>query len=139
MESDRLSELLRSLPRAKASETFTTRVIGVARSRSRTRPRAFLLRAVTAMLAIAVIGGVAGAQLVRHRAEEARLAAARTEQQRLERELESLKDLTTSSEPVLYVGSSADTDYFIDLRALQEASAVTDQPAVRTANYQPGL
>jgi hypothetical protein len=136
MNPEPLDQLFRSLPREKASELFTERVM--ARVRARTAeaaaPRRRLALAFAA-LALVITTGLVGAAGWRRAqlAEQTDLAAARAEQQRLEIELQQLKEMTAELQPVFYVGSTPRYDYYIDLRTLQEGSAVA-----HPASYQPG-
>ncbi|MGH9456493.1 MAG: hypothetical protein ACRD2J_02520 [Thermoanaerobaculia bacterium] len=101
-----------------------------------------MLRFAALAFAVAIVASVAGVVALdarRERVAEARLAAIRAEQQRLERELELLEDVATPANRVVYVGSTSDADYFVDLRALEERSAFAAEPAVERASFQPGL
>ena len=135
MNPETLDPLFRSLPREKASELFTQSVMARVRERSADvrAPRRGLAFALAALFVVTT--GLVGAAGWRRaeKAEQTRLAAARAEQRRLETELQQIKEMTAGLQPVFYVGSTTEYDYYIDLRTLQDGAAVA-QPA----SYQPG-
>jgi histidinol-phosphate/aromatic aminotransferase/cobyric acid decarboxylase-like protein len=91
--------------------------------------------AVFGTAAIAIAIGVFGWRAESR--DEQRLATVRAEQERLQQELHEIKSIAANAEPVVYVGSTDHYDYFIDLRQLQESSAVAQPAAYRPP--QPGL
>jgi hypothetical protein len=72
------------------------------------------------------------------RSEEARLAAARAEQHRIEQELHQIKEITAGLQPAVYVGSNQEYDYYIDLRTLEEGATLA-QPASYREPSRPGI
>ena len=108
-----LSQLLRSLPRAKASDGFTRTVMG--RIRPEESPVWWRVSLVPAAIAL-VVAMLAGHQVLESREERLRLQMLKAEQQRLRMELDELKSMTPS-EPMFYVGSNGMTDYVVDLRS----------------------
>ncbi|HVR44720.1 MAG TPA: hypothetical protein VMS56_14900 [Thermoanaerobaculia bacterium] len=126
------------MPRETASEAFTAKVL--ARVTGHDRPARIpsfrLAQAIAgAALILAVSGGIARWWLT-DRAEELRLAALRTEQATIERELDEIRRLT-ELEPVVYVGSTSDYDYYIDLRDPGSESAATAHAV--PASFRPGI
>jgi len=112
MDSE-LSQLLRSLPRAKASDAFTGEVM-----RRITPPDSFRwwrYSLVPAAVALTV-AMLAGQHVLETRQERQQMQILKVEQQKLSLELEALRSIAPM-EPVLYVGSNGTTDYIVDLRA----------------------
>ena len=133
MNPETLDQQFRSLPREKASELFTERVMArVRETRSAAPARGGYALAFASLLVVAL--GLAGAAGWRQweKEEAARLAAARAEQTRLEQELNQIKEMTAGLQPVVYVGSTQDYDVYVDLRALEPEPA-----SVAPASYRP--
>lgn len=137
MIPESLDPLFHSLPRERASELFTERVMARVRTHAAPAPR--LRRSVLAIASV-FLAAIALASVASFRRAERQDAveAARAEQMRIERELEQIKEMTAGLQPVVYVGSTGDYDYYIDLRALQEESAVV-QPASYREAPRPGI
>ncbi|HEY0593181.1 MAG TPA: hypothetical protein VGF40_15525 [Thermoanaerobaculia bacterium] len=96
-------------------------------------PRRHLAALATATVLAVAIGAAALAGWHRaERIEAARLAAARAEQLRLERELATIKELTAGLQPVVYVGSTPEYDVYIDLDVLRKEPA-----GAANASYRP--
>lgn len=111
MDSE-LKQLLRSLPRAKASDDFTRGVLsGVGR---RASVPWFRYALVPATIALAMFM-VAGQQFLSERAESQRMLILRAEQQRLALELEELKSEAPEVDGLIYLGSSGSTHFAVDL------------------------
>jgi hypothetical protein len=134
MEDHRIGELLRELPRERARNGFTARVLQrldaeeAGRPVLRWRPAAAFAAAVLA--AVAIPAGLLmdrAADRERSRAAEARqiLEEIRAEHGRLERELEDLSEET----PVIYLGGDENVDFVLDLRRVPEAGT---RPAAYT-------
>jgi hypothetical protein len=116
MNDEELQGLLRSLPRERASEGFTGRVM----SRLGSAKRPFYLQprfAVAASLGLVVTAWLgAGRWQDAHQKEQRRqrIEAIRTEVEQLERDIRLLRNLA----PVLYLGGDEEVDFVIDLRQL---------------------
>ena len=120
MEDHGLNEMLRELPRERAREGFTTRVL----ARLDDRPEPVVWRHPRLVFATAVLVAVmASAGVLQYRAdqrqEEARrmLRELRSEHESLKQEFESL-----SAPPVVYVGGNEQVDLVVDLSRVQGAS-----------------
>ena len=113
-------EILRELPRERAREGFTARVLGRLDARPEPmvwrRPR--LVFATAALVAVMASAGVLQYR-EGQRQEEARriLRELRSEHESLKHELESL-----SAPPVVYVGGNEQVDLVVDLSRVQGAS-----------------
>ncbi|MCP4661189.1 MAG: hypothetical protein GY856_37780 [bacterium] len=158
MDENRISQVLRSLPREEASPYFTAGVLRRLREPRRREARARWLLAVATILILAVaFGAREGWHRYEHRQAVARLAALRAEHQALETELESLRALAAQAHPVVYLGSTRNVDLVLDLsqlsseqrrRLMQSDLVDSGQPPIgpppgeptkpRRANYQPG-
>jgi hypothetical protein len=125
MEDQHLGRLLRELPREKARQGFTTRVL--ARLDAAPAPRVWWRqRLATALIAtLALSASTAGLVHYEHREAQraARVARAqqllrelRAEHGQIKRELESLP-----APPVMYLGGNEDMDLVVDLRQVREA------------------
>lgn len=136
MDPENVERLLRSLPRERASDFFTPRTIAQVRAGGGRRTDGWR-RVAAAGCAIVVVAGVIGLLGRREARERERLTAVRAEQQSLERELHDIKQIAAETDPVVYLGSTDHYDYFIDLRQLEETSAVAQPAAYRPS--QPGL
>ena len=137
MNPENVERFLRSLPKERASDFFTPRVMARVRSASERR-RGGWRRAAVAACATFAVAGMIGLSGWREAArEQERLSVVRAEQERLAQELHEIKRIAASTDPVVYVGSSDHYDYFIDLHQLQESSAVAQPAAYRPS--QPGI
>ena len=138
MNPETLDQLFRSLPREKASEFFTERVMARVREKGAAAPaRRPYAMAFASLFLLLGLAGAAGWRQWETR-EAARLAAARAEQLRLERELDQIKEMTAGLQPVVYVGSTQDYDVYIDVRALEPEPATVVPASYRTAS-RPGV
>ena len=119
LTDEKLSALLRKLPRTDASPEFTARVLdGLDRPAS--ARRVLRMRWGLAAAAALVLGTWLVTGVLRER-EERRAAEARVQQMReeylaLEAELDRLRALTNGAEPVLELGGTEDVDFVFDLR-----------------------
>ena len=136
MAQESIEQLLRSLPKNEASDFFTPRVMAHVRAKGNASalPRFRRAGALAALATVAALAGWMGVER-NQRAEEVRMLA---EQQHISRELEEIKRLTAELEPVVYVGSTQNYDYFIDLHNIQDEHARV-QPAAYRPELQPGL
>lgn len=130
---------LRSLPKEKASELFTVRVMARVREldrRSRPPLRAAVLMSGGGLILLALALGVMidarqGASIsppVTTVASDAEPLSAR----------ESIESDATHLEPVIYVGSTDHYDFYLDLRPI-EGTAAGVRPASYRGDLQPGL
>lgn len=102
MNDRELTNLLRGLPRTSASPRFTSDVLRAVRNTAgEDAPRRpFIWRATAAFATAVCLVFVVQIALVQH-AKTQRLAALRAEQTKLEAELEAVKKLADSYEPVV--------------------------------------
>jgi hypothetical protein len=138
MNDQELSEILRSLPKEKAGEDFTARLLTRLDAAPPTSSAWSLQRwprhrlVLAASLCLILFGGIFGArhwQRVEARREAlAELAELRGEQRALERELAELVALTRS-DPVVYLGGSEEVDVVIDLGNLARRQQGSARPA----------
>ena len=110
MDSE-ISQLLRSLPRTKASDAFTRNVMRKIDLPDSIRWWRYGLVPAALALTVAML---AGHHVLETREERHQMQILKVEQKRLSLELEQLKSITPM-EPVLYVGSNGTTDYVVDL------------------------
>lgn len=119
LTDERLSALMRKLPRTDASPEFTDRVLDEL-DRPVGARRTFAVRWGLAAAAALVVGTwlVTGAlrERAERRAAEARVQQMREEYLALEAELERLRALANGAEPVLELGGTEDVDFVFDLR-----------------------
>lgn len=136
MDEERISQLLRSLPREEASPYFTAGVLRRLRegeSPRRRIPRR-VLAAVAAVLVLALaFGAREGWHRYQLRQSRARLAALRAEHEALNTELRALRELAAEARPVVYLGSRGDVDLVVDLaRLARQRRQRTARPALVT-------
>ena len=128
MQDQRITELLRELPREEARPGFTARVLDRL-DRIDEAPRAAWqprLAVAVAALALLVTAGIVGLEQRRDaRAAEAlrALQELRAEHSELRRELREL----STAPPVVYLGGDEDVDLVMDLRKVQPDGGM--QPA----------
>ena len=122
MNDTRLGDLMRNLPRTKASPAFTREVmrnVGRASARPGQRPLFWRLAAAFAMAAVVV--ALVNVAVLQHRQQ--RTLALRAEQQKLEAELEAVKKIARETEPMVVLENDQGTRVIIDLdTAVQPAS-----------------
>lgn len=136
-EKDELN--LRSLPRERASDFFTARVMARVRGADITpgrRSGAFVATTVAGVILLALaIGFMVDARRPLTHTETASLAT--TDEVSMSA-LESIEAGETEFEPVIYVGSTDHYDFYLDLTPSETTAA-----GVQTASYrgelQPGL
>ncbi len=136
MKDENLTQLLRGLPREKASEEFTAGVLrrlarqpALALAPPRSRNQRLLLAALPLLLILALAGSLWRAQ-VEQKANEAKLAelqALKQEAAAMAKELRTLRRLEAEASPTLYVGGSDDLGFVLDLSRLAGA-----EPSYRT-------
>lgn len=126
MNDNELRELLQALPRAKASSRFTSDVLNRLRTSSPAaaivRPAPWMRYAAAAMVLVCLVAGVRGA--VRHARQE-RMEAIRVEHQRIETELNRVKQAAEKSQPVMVLEDGGGTRVVVDLG---------NEPGARTAS-----
>lgn len=137
MNDSRLTEILQSLPRERASGDFTARV------RSRVEPRPVFgldpaswptAAAVAALVVLAVGFGWREWRHSQARAAEvARLEMLLSEKQALEAELLTLRRLASEARPVVYLGGNEEVDLVLDLARFQRRQTAR-RPAPPTPN-----
>ena len=131
---DTLREALRSLPRARAADGFTERVLAGAEAAEgtpeapRPRPAATRWAAAAALAGFALAGALAvptfRAERTAGRERQARIQAFEAERRQLAAELEEIRRLaatTQGASPVLYLGGDEDVDLVLDLGRLAES------------------
>jgi len=136
MSEDRIATTLRSLPRERAGDDFTARVLARLDEPFRRRaPLAPRLAWAAAVLAAAV--GLSQALDDRRSGKSpertARIEALLREQERLAAEVETLKLLSAGPTPVVYLGGDEGTDLLLDLDRL----ARRRQAEIRPASFRP--
>lgn len=131
MKDERLDELIGSLPRAQVSDDFTARVLARIGEQSESR-YGFPWMAAAAVIIVVLIAGLAGQHFVEKKQREEQLQAARVEQAEIERELREVKRLSAQTSPVVYLGSTVDADYLVDLRQLHAT-----EPPVEPVSLAP--
>lgn len=128
MDEDKVSRLLRELPRYEASARFTAGV--VRRLGERPRRRVGAIRMVFAAAAVVTIAaGLFGAhELAEERGREKerrqalhRLEALEARKLELEHEIRSLRRLARDAQPVVYLGSTPSVDVVVDVGRLAPA------------------
>ena len=126
MEDQHLERLLRELPRERARQAFTPRVLARLDQAPPVRVR-WQPRLAAALLAVSVIAG----GVVRYERMEAQRAAKRARAEQLLRELRAehgqIKrelEALPPAPPVLYLGGNEDMDLVVDLRQVREANGV---------------
>jgi Tfp pilus assembly protein PilN len=125
MNETELRGLMRVLPRAKASPAFTSDVMRSIRRASDTRrvPLVWRLAAGFAM-AVCIVAIVQVAVLQHGRRE--RMAELRAEQQKIQAELQEVKEIASDAEPVFVLENEQGTRVIMDLdSAIQPASLRT--------------
>lgn len=114
---------MRLLPRTSASPAFTSevmRAVRKARHEERRAPAGWRLAAVFALAACLLL---AVPLAVTKQAENARVAVLRAEQQKLEAELEAVKQLAHDAEPMVVLENDDGTRVIMDVdSAIQPAS-----------------
>lgn len=114
MNAERLNELLRSLPREEASDSFTQNVMGRTRSvRAFADPQVRMVL-VWATVVVILVSGAVGHLVSNHR-DQARLESIRAEQRQIENELQELKRLSEGYSSVVHVDGNNGVEYVVDL------------------------
>ena len=120
---------MRVLPRAKASPAFTSDVLRSVRrdnaARAGVRRVPFVWRLAAGFAMVACIVAMVNVAVLQHERRE-RLAELRTEQQKIEAELQAVKEIATDAEPVFVLENEQGTRVIMDLdSAIQPASLRT--------------
>jgi anti-sigma factor RsiW len=119
-QDERLDRLLRELPRERAPDAFTRRVLSEARG----RPAGAGFRlpawgvAVAAALLVAVPAGIWIYNTSQRAALAAEIGALRAQHERLTGELRALRQQMSTTQPVIYLGGDDRADYVLDLKRL---------------------
>lgn len=113
---------MRVLPRAKASPAFTSEVMRRIRREEATRRAPFVFRLAAGFaMAVCIVAVVHVAMLQQQRREH--LAELRAEQQKIEAELNAVKEIAKETEPVVVLENDRGTRVIMDLdSAVQPAS-----------------
>jgi hypothetical protein len=124
MNETELRGWMRHLPRAKASPAFTSDVMRAIR-RGETRPAPLVWRMAAGFaMAVCLIAAVQIASMQYERRE--RMAELRAEQQKIEAELQAVKESARDAEPVFVLENEQGTRVIMDLdSAIQPASLKT--------------
>lgn len=104
--------MLQALPRATASSRFTSDVLRRLRTSTPAWPVLLMRYAAAAMVLLCLVAGVRG--VVRHERQE-RLEALRAEHQRIETELNRVKQAAEREQPVMVLEDGAGTRVVVDL------------------------
>lgn len=137
MKDEDVGNLLRKLPKQKASSGFTSRLM----EKLPGKPPSVhhWMRPAFAVAAAAVLILVASSawdywREAQGRAEAVqRVETLRNEYESLQKELEELKALAAESQPVLSLGGTQQVDFLMDLRAL---SREAEESRARPVNYR---
>jgi hypothetical protein len=134
---DQLTELLDSMPRVTATETFTSTLMTRVESRSPRRYASRRRRRLAAAVALVGVGLLAAVVGLRGPSSTPPVKTAEVqdliEQQRqIEAELSQLRRLAAEAAPVAYVAGDEHVDIVLDLRNVDGSAA-----AVRPAVYKP--
>ena len=133
MNDERMRSALRDLPAPRASADFTARVMERL-DRPASRPAPMVRRLAWAAAAAAMVVGVVGWgawRLERNRAEQAdraALAELRLEKLQFQRDLASLRQMTSDAPPVLYLGGDDSVDLVWDVRRTAQRAAQKTRP-----------
>ena len=117
MDDKKLSDVLTSMPREKASQNFTAHVLQRLEKAPPNRlPRRFTVRIPhLAAAAVLLITFAFGGRELWHRHERqetlARYETLRAEHEALEAELHHLRRLSVDARPVLFLGGTEEVDY----------------------------
>jgi len=115
---------MRSLPRAKASPSFTSEVMRKARGGAETR-RPFVWRMAAAFAMVACLAVVVQIAVV-EQAQRRKFAGLRAEQQKLQQELQAVKQSAQDAEPVVVLENDRGTRVVMDFdSAIQPVSQRT--------------
>jgi hypothetical protein len=128
MSDERIGKELRALPREKAPEDFTRRVLdNLPRTARRRFPAwGYRLAAATAVVLLLVVPmSLKHWSVSVNTGNEAMLAeieAVRTEKERIEQELRRLREQAEEESPVVYLGGNEDVGLVLDVGALLNRS-----------------
>ncbi|MEE9179417.1 MAG: hypothetical protein V3U22_00870 [Vicinamibacteria bacterium] len=141
MKDEDIGNLLRKVPKQKASSSFTSRLMEKLPEKLPEKPpsvpywrRPAFAAAAAAVLIVAASSAWDYWREAQERAEAAqRVEALRNEYESLQKELEELKVLAAESQPVLSLGGTQEVDFLMDLRAL---SREAEESRARPVNYR---
>ena len=141
MKDEDIGNLLRKLPKQKASSGFTSRLMEKLPGKlpEKSPPVHDWRRPAFAVAAAAVLILAASSawnywREAQERADAAqRVEALRNEYDSLHKELEELRALAAESQPVLSLGGTQEVDFLMDLRAL---SREAEESRARPVNYR---
>lgn len=117
---------MRVLPRAKASPAFTSDVMrNIRRGSTETGRAPFVWRLAAGFAMVACIVAIVQVSVLQHE-RRARMAELRAEQQKIEAELQAVKEIASDAEPVFVLENEQGTRVIMDLdSAIQPASLRT--------------
>jgi Tfp pilus assembly protein PilN len=129
MNETELRGWMRVLPRAKASPAFTSEVMRTIRqqeaAREDVRRVPFLWRMAAGFAMAACIAAVVHVATLQHARRE-HMATLRAEQQKIEAELQAVKEIAKDAEPMVVLENDRGTRVIMDLdSAIQPASLQT--------------
>jgi hypothetical protein len=156
MSDERLRDLLRGLPRHRASANFDERVLErLDAPPPRTgfgRPMARLALAAAAMIVAATVIGFVGRGVApsphgrpadgpqvassAQSGEAVRVQELRRQHDELMRELEALREQSRTASPLLYLGGTDQLDVVVDIGRLGSRSRSDDAPLAQPASQQ---
>ncbi len=115
MPDDPARAALDALPRVRASQGFTSRVMQRIGAEQNPSHPATLRWIAAAVLGVTLLG--TGALYTLRRVDEGqRLQSLRAEHQAIRSELSEIERMAPAEEPVIYLGSDSRSDYVLDLR-----------------------
>jgi DNA-binding transcriptional MerR regulator len=113
MNDHDIRRLLQDLPRHRASEAFTPRVLQRSLARGSSGFSLRKLAAAASLLMLLAAGGL-WSRVADTRQEEARMRSLRAEREQIRREIEELKRLTRPYQPVIEI-PGGEIDFVIEL------------------------
>ena len=132
MDDQKITRILRDLPREEASPYFTAGVLRRIKSEARPAPwrRLALAASAAAVLLVSLVGvrGVLEGRremartVVERQAALERLELLETRKQALEEEIRSLRRMAQEAQGVVYLGSTPNLDVVVDLNRLARRS-----------------
>jgi hypothetical protein len=135
---DPLECALADLPRERAGETFTARVVERA-SASEPERAGWSRGAIAAAAALVLVSGVTAWRLERGRRLESfrgEVHDLQSEHRAIARELRDLR--AAEKPPVVYLGTNDKVDYYIDLAELQRLQAAAEAAAAKPREQATG-
>jgi hypothetical protein len=141
VKDERLDELLRTLPREKASDDLTRRILekldreNVRPARARRLVFGFGLAALVLVAALSAFLWLS--ERARKKEIREQIATLQTEHKLLQARLQEMKR-ARSERPVIYLGGDDQVDYVLDLRNYLRAQVEGDKPYKIPLRYTGG-